>query len=358
MISSEAFVLSLGLLLGSLVTWAFKRLPDERWQFLASVPIIKDASGRWHGLNFTYYGLNFTYYGLFTANALIFGVALLIVLLGSLHVPTTAILGLILAVLLVCLPAAKWVARLVEGKSCTFTVAGAFFVGIFATPAVLQFLNLLLPEMGLRPVPILPVLAAVTIAYSFGEGLGRLACISFGCCYGVSISKAHPLLRKFLGHRSFVFSGKMKKISYASGMEGMRVIPIQAMTSFVYLLAGLAATFLFLKGNFVVAFLVAITLTQGWRSLSETLRADYRGGGRISAYQIMGVLAIFLALALLYLLPVEGAIMPDLPAGFEAAWHPVVFLFLQGLWGIVFVLFGKSMVTGAEISFHLHHDRI
>lgn len=53
MISSEAFVLSLGLLLGSLVTWAFKRLPDERWQFLASVPIIKDASGRWHGLNFT-----------------------------------------------------------------------------------------------------------------------------------------------------------------------------------------------------------------------------------------------------------------------------------------------------------------
>ena len=57
MISSEAFVLSLGVLLGSLTTWAFKRLPDERWQFLASVPIVKDSSGSWHGLNFTYYGL-------------------------------------------------------------------------------------------------------------------------------------------------------------------------------------------------------------------------------------------------------------------------------------------------------------
>ena len=134
MISSEAFVLSLGLLLGSLATWAFKRLPDERWQFLASVPIIKDAGGRWHGLNFTYYGL-------LTANALVFGVGLLIVLLGSLHVPTTVTVALILAVLLLCLPAAKWVARLVEGKSCTFTIAGAFFVGIFVTPVVLHFLT-------------------------------------------------------------------------------------------------------------------------------------------------------------------------------------------------------------------------
>jgi hypothetical protein len=128
MISSEAFVLSLGLLLGSLAIWAFKRLPDERWQFFASVPIMKDSSGRWHGLNFTYYGL-------LTANALVFGVGLLIVLLGSLH-PTTVTLGVILMVLLLCLPAAKWMARLVEGKSCTFTVAGAFFVGIFVTPAV------------------------------------------------------------------------------------------------------------------------------------------------------------------------------------------------------------------------------
>jgi hypothetical protein len=351
MISSEAFVLSLGLLLGSLVTWAFRRLPDERWQFLASVPILKDASGRWHGLNFTYYGL-------LTANALVFGVGLLIVLLGSLHVPTTVTLALIVAVLLLCLPAAKWVARLVEGKSCTFTVAGAFFVGIFFTPVALHFFNRVLPEIGLRPMPLVPALAAVMTAYAFGEGLGRLACISFGCCYGVSISKAHPILQKVLGRRHFVFSGKMKKISYASRMDGMEVVPIQAMTSLVYLLAGLAATFLFLKSSFPAAFIVTIAVTQGWRSLSETLRADYRGDGRISAYQIMGVFGIFLAFAMIYLLPAERAVVPDLPAGIEAAWHPAVVLFLQGLWGIVFVLFGKSMVTGAEISFHLHHDRI
>jgi hypothetical protein len=35
MISSEAFVLSLGLVLGSLAAWAFKRLPDERSGYLS-----------------------------------------------------------------------------------------------------------------------------------------------------------------------------------------------------------------------------------------------------------------------------------------------------------------------------------
>jgi hypothetical protein len=88
------------------------------------------------------------------------------------------------------------------------------------------------------------------------------------------------------------------------------------------------------------------------------MRADYRGHGRITAYQVMGVLGIFLAGLVLLLLPAERVITPDRPAGIEAAWHPTVMLFLEGLWAIVFLLFGKSMVTGAEISFHLRHDRI
>src|SRR5262245_24679032 len=167
MISSEAFVLALVELLVSLTNWALKLLPVERWQFLASVPIVKDSSGSWHGLNFTYYGL-------LTANALVFGVGLLIVLLGSLHVSTTVTLTLIIAVLLPCLPAAKWVARLVEGKPCTSTVAGALFVGIFITPAVVHCFNLVLPEIGLLTIPLVPVLAAVLIAFDFVQGLRRL----------------------------------------------------------------------------------------------------------------------------------------------------------------------------------------
>src|SRR5918993_4516753 len=44
MITDEAFVLVLDASLVSLVLWAVKRLPEQRWQFLASVPVIKDSS--------------------------------------------------------------------------------------------------------------------------------------------------------------------------------------------------------------------------------------------------------------------------------------------------------------------------
>ena len=351
MTANEVFILTLSLFMAVMVYWAFKRLPDERWQFLASVPVMKDASGSWHGFNFTYYGL-------LTANALVFGVTILIILFGALGIPTTVILGLIVAVLLVCLPAARWVAQLVEGKQCTFTVAGAFFVGIFIAPAVMGLLNMFLPRVGLPAVPIMPALAALMIAYAFGEGLGRLACISFGCCYGVSLRDAAPLLRRIFLKRHFVFWGRMKKISYASGMEGHEVIPVQALTSVVYIVTGLAATSLFLRGEFAIVFLATTVITQGWRWISELLRADCRGRGKISAYQVMSVLAILCAAVLAYVTSASAPLAPNLAAGIERVWHPAVVISLQALWVVVFVMFGKSMVTGAEISFHLHHDRI
>jgi hypothetical protein len=249
-------------------------------------------------------------------------------------------------------------ARCTEGKQCTFTIAGAFFVGIFVAPFVLYSLNAYLPAAGYPAVPIVPALAAIMIAYAFGEGLGRLACISFGCCYGVALLESHPLLRLVFDHWHFVFSGSMKKISYASGMEGRQVVPIQAITCLLYVSVGLSATLLFLKGAYALAFVSSMTVTQGWRTLSEVLRADYRGDGKISAYQVMGILAIVFAIAVTILLPTDRILVPDLAAGIEAVWRPEVFLLLQAIWGIVFIVFGKSMVTGAHISFHLHHDRI
>ena len=37
--------------------WSFRHLPEEKWQFVASIPRIKKTGGRWQGLNLTYYGL-------------------------------------------------------------------------------------------------------------------------------------------------------------------------------------------------------------------------------------------------------------------------------------------------------------
>jgi hypothetical protein len=346
-----AFLLSLTLLMAGLVYWAFKRLPEEHWQFLASVPVVKDASGRWHGLNFTYYGL-------LTANAVAFGVAILIVLFSAVGIGIKLTIALVIAMLLICVPSARWVARLVEGKQCTFTIAGAFFVGILVAPALMLGLNYLVARTGVLPVPVMPAMAALMIAYAFGEGLGRLACISFGCCYGVSLRHTTPRLRRFFSKRHFVFRGQMKKISYASGMEGEEVVPIQALTCVFYILSGLAATVLFLRGSFDMALLGTMAVTQGWRSLSETLRADYRGDRKVSVYQVMGILAIFLAAALVFFEPASAAVVPDLAAGLASLWQPTLVISLQALWAIVFVIFGKSMVTRAEISFHIHYDRI
>jgi hypothetical protein len=150
----------------------------------------------------------------------------------------------------------------------------------------------------------------------------------------------------------------MKKISYASGLEGKQVIPIQALTCLLYVGVGLIATLLFLKGNYDVAFVSSMAVTQGWRTLSEVLRADYRGNGKITAYQVMEILAITLALALTIVLPSDRPSVSQLAAGIEALWRPEVFLLLQALWIIVFIMFGKSMVTGAQIFFHLRGDRI
>jgi hypothetical protein len=204
----------------------------------------------------------------------------------------------------------------------------------------------------------IPSLAAMMIAYAFGEGLGRLACISFGCCYGVSLDQAPPLLRRVFDRWHFVFSGHLKKIAYDGALEGKQVLPIQALTALLYIIVGLIATFWFLNNHFAAAFILTMIITQAWRVYSETLRADYRGAGNISAYQVMGMLAIFFALALGYLLPTDRLLAVELSAGIETAWQPLVLLSLQTLWIVVFVQFGKSMVTGAEISFHLHHDRI
>jgi hypothetical protein len=264
----------------------------------------------------------------------------------------------VLATLLICLPAAKGVATLIEGKPCTFTVAGAFFVGIFVFPVIVETCNALLLRAGAQRIPVMPVLAAVMVAYAFGEGLGRLACISFGCCYGKSLLDIHPLLQRVFDRWHFVFSGKMKKISYESGMDGKRVVPIQAVTAVLYIAAGLLATLLFLRGEYTVSFVFAIAVTQGWRFISEALRADERGGGKLSSYQVMTIIALLFSLALGYLFSADRTVPPDLGAGLDSVWHPAIVLSLQGLWVCVFLFFGKSLVTGAEITFHLYQDRI
>lgn len=345
-----SFLLLLFVCCSLVLFWGFKVLPRDGWQMLATLPTRSRGNGQWHGINLTWYGL-------LTANAYLAALIMLIILLGAAEVPLAGVLLLALLLLGLCVPASRLIARIVEGKSHTFTVGGAVFVGIVAAP----WLILLINSLTLYRLPVLTTLAAIGIAYAFGEGLGRLACISFGCCYGKPLSACNPLLRRIFKHFSFTFCGDTRKIAYASDLAGTPTLPVQALTSILYVGTGIVATALFLTGDSHQVFVMIILITQGWRVLSELLRADHRGTRKISAYQIMSLLAI--PYALITAIRFENfeslAAHPvQLLRGLQSLWQPEMLILLQLIWLALFIYTGRSTVTGANLSFHVYSERI
>lgn len=344
------FLSFLALTTGVVLYWGFRCLPARHWQFAATVPRFNAQTGQWQGHNLTWYGL-------ITASACLFAVVLILALLGGIGVSLHAAMLLAVLLLSVCLLAAKGVAAVVEGKAHTFSVGGAAFVGFVLAPGVIVAVNRLFSEHLDGALPLLPTLAALSAGYAFGEGGGRLACISFGCCYGKPLSRCGLLLRVLFRRWHFIFFGDTKKIAYAEGLEGQPVVPVQALTAIVYCGAGFAATVLFLTGYYAAAFLVASLVTQVWRAWSETLRADWRGEGGVSAYQVLSLLILPYVICLSAWFDAYHGV-PDIGAGLTSLWHPGVLLTLQGVWLLVFVSMGRSQVTGVDMRFFVHHDRV
>ena len=331
--------------------WGNHVLPKEHWQFMATMPRQRQSDGPWEGINLTWYGF-------FSANAYLVAVALFLLLTGALELPRPAMAAFTLILLCICVPASKLVARIVEKKAHTFTVGGAVFVGLVCAPWVVVLFNIMAARLGGEALPVFPILTALAIAYAFGEGLGRMACISFGCCYGKAVEDCPAWLKRLFGKRAVCYVGTTKKIAYASGLEGKPVLPIQAITASLYILTGLTGCGLFFSGHYSAAFAIAVTTTQLWRVVSEFLRADYRGNGRLSAYQWMGLLAIPYAWGLPSLLPLADIFLPDLQVGLSSLWTPGLLLSLQCLWLFILFYTGRSAVTGATLSFHVKHERI
>lgn len=349
---NEVFVLALGATFFGYLVWGFRVLPGERWQIFATLPWRPTANGEWVGLNLTYYGL-------LSSVAQLVSVAVIFLLFGAVGVPRLLTALLVILLLGATVPASKFIAFLVEKKRAVFSVGGAAFVGIVLAPwAVLAVNATLAPWLDAPAIPLWPALAAMGIAYAFGEGLGRLACISFGCCYGMPLAGTHPWLARLFDRACFVFRGETKKIAYAGKLAGEKVVPIQAITALLYTATGLAGMLLFLHGNYAVALLLTLSVTQLWRAVSETLRADWRGAGMISVYQILALLALSYVLALLAWLPTPAASAADLLHGLEALWHPGMILFLLALWATMFLFYGRSEVTGSRVALYICPDRI
>ena len=346
------FLAVLTLLLAVLLGWGFVHLPRERWQMLAAIPWSKRGDGSWQGINLTWYGL-------LLASGQTLAVCLLLLLLGAAGISVGGSLLAIVALLAFCLPAARIVAILVEKKRHTFTVGGAFFVGIVLAPWIILLVDRLLQRFASgETLPVLPTMAAMAVAYALGEGLGRLGCISFGCCYGKPLKDCHPLLQRLFAGRAFTFAGPTKKAVYAGGYAGQPLLPVQAVTCVVCCLTAVAGSFLFLGGRYLAALILAVVVTQLWRIFSETLRADFRGFASFTAYQKMGGLAVVYILAVVWLWPAPQLPAPHITAALARFWRPETVLALQLLWLVFFAYFGRSTVTSSSLSFELLRDRL
>ena len=343
-----AFIAALAVLMATLFMWGFKTLPQERWQMIAAVPVAKERHGEWRGMNLTFYGF-------FSATGSVFGIGLALLLLASIHVSTLVAVILVAGLLVLCLPASRVVAAIVEKKSNTYTIAGAAFVAAMLLPPLVWLGGKYLATWGLALYAV-PVLAAAAIAYALAEAIGRLACMSFGCCYGVPLRDAKPRLARIFRRFNTVFHGDTKKAAYASSLQDEPLVPVQALTSVVFSLSGLAGLTFFVVQYWRLAVLVPVIGTWGWRAIAEKLRADHRGHARFSVYQGMSFIALaYLATATL-LMPASGPV-PDLALGLsELAKLPVV-LVLQILWVFLFLFYGRSQVTASVLSFHVVTER-
>lgn len=342
----EIIILITVVSVSALFYWAFRTLPGERWQFFASYPTEKNIDGSWKGVNFTFYGF-------FSATGYSLASLFYIFMMSSVGVSPNDILILTSVVLGVCMPSSGWIARLVEKKKHTLTIGGASFLGIISAPWIIALLNLASHEFGFSfNVPVWPSLAALATSYCLGESVGRLACISFGCCYGKPVSEVSGPLSYLSGKLAFVFQGKTKKISYASGLDGQKVVPVQAFSAIILILAFVSGMYLFLKGSYIASLIVSLGVSQIWRAYSETLRADYRGEGNISAYQKMAVFSVIYMIVLVFFgFFGQARIVPDSLEGLKAVWNPLILIFVQAVWLASFVYSGKSSVTSVRLDY-------
>ena len=234
------FVACLALILTPIFIWSFKSLPHERWQIICAVPVRKLPDGTWQGRNLTYYGL-------FNAVSLCAAVMLVLMLTGASGNDIRACVAVVLITLALCLPASRLIARWVEKRPNTFSVGAASFLGIILGPWIVLLVNNLAYHWAGIRIDAISVLASLLVGYSMGEGIGRLACISFGCCYGRPMKQMHPWVQRHLSWATFTYSGCTKKIAYAHGLDGEKIFAVQAFTAVFYCTGALAGTLLVLS---------------------------------------------------------------------------------------------------------------
>jgi prolipoprotein diacylglyceryltransferase len=336
MTDNALFVLGLVALVSVILAWGLRVLPRENMQILATIPLRRIEGNLWRGVNLTWYGVT-------QMTGMVLAIALALVLAGAARVPTHVLVLVIGVMLAVALPAAGLVARLVERRRGTFTMGGA----VFAAALFLPWTTLAL-DVAFGSDHAVPIISALAVAYPLGEGIGRLACISFGCCYGRRMDDCGPWLHALFGWWPAVVVGTTRKAAYDGQCEGVPLVPAPALSALVLSSASLGVS-LFLDGDFRAAAVLSLSVAFLWRFASEFLRADDRGNGRgkrrgkgrLTAYQWMALACLVYVVSALGSLstPVR---QPDIHQGLALLASPLTLLALAALGVVVFRLPGRQ----------------
>ncbi len=334
--------------------WSFKHLPEERWQFFAVLPTSRTERG-WQGVNITYYGI-------ISALAYSIAIAAFVFLCGAANQSATLVTLFVAGLLMVAIPASKLIARWVEGSRATFTVGGALFATCLISPAVFYGVSVLGRLWELPALHAPAVIAAATISYCLGEAIGRLGCLSFGCCYGKPLSEAGPIEQLIYGRTATTYRGSLKKIAYASNLESVPVIAVQSIASVVLFTLCLLGLWLFWAHYFAAALLVSLAGSQVWRVYSESLRADDRGESSaktgLTIYQAMAAVTLVLTVIAAWVLSNAAPLPLSAASGFSALLRAEVVVVLQLVFVAIVWFMGRSTVTGAHLQLLLFREKL
>ena len=343
----------IGLFVASVCYYGIKKFPKGDHQFLASVPFRRNEDG-------TFQGFNITTYGLMNGIAYTFGTGVFLLLSSASNIPLPTIIPSVSVILLISIPASKIVAKFVEKKDNTFTISGGSFVGGVLSPIIFYiFLYLYHKDISIALSETLVLLGAVSTAYLFGEGLGRLGCLSFGCCYGRRVDTLKGGLKILFSKFYTKFYGDTKKVAYEGGIEGEKTVPVQTTAVIFFNSTALFSTILFLNRFFISSFLLSVISAQLFRFLSEFLRSDFRGDRKVTVYQIFSIIIICYSIVVACLLN-SGGITPqiNLEQGLSTFYNFWTLILLQTIFWITFMYTGISKVTYSRITFHVDKGRI
>jgi hypothetical protein len=355
MMQSSLWSIELGLLVCSLLAawifrWAFRHLPSECWQIAVAIPARSRAAG---DTGPTWPAVNITFYGVISAIAYMLAVLAFVFLAGAANQPIVAVAIFSMLLLLVGIPASKWVALWVEGVP-GHTIGGALFAVVISVLPALSLTNIVCGAIGMPRAEPGTLLASAAIAYVLGEAIGRLACLSFGCCYGRSIDSATPLQRALYSSTATIYRGRFKKIAYASGLDGHPVIAVQSVACAALFGVFIVSAWFFWKGHTTTSLIIALGLAQLWRAYSETLRADYRGREGFTVYQGMALVGVVLTLLYAWIHNAPTLVTPTFVRGLEVVVRIEVILCAQVLAIAILAFMGRSYVTSSRLEYQLH----